>query len=187
MWVLDYKENWALKNWRFELWCWRRLFRFPWTERSSNQSILRETSPECSLEGLMLKLKLQYFGHLMSKTYSLEKTVMLEKFEGRKRRGQQKMRWLDGITDSMAWVWVNSGCGWWTGTPGVLPSMGCKVLDMTEGWTVLFCFWVEWAVCIFWKLSPCQLHHLEIFSPILWFVFCFVYGFFCCAKAYKFD
>ena len=85
----------------FELWCWRRLLRVPWTERRSNQSILKEISPECSLEGLMLKLKLQYTGHLMQRTDSLEKTVILGKIEGRKKRGQQRMRWLDGITDSM--------------------------------------------------------------------------------------
>ena len=85
----------------FELWCWRRLLRVPWTARGSKQSILKEISPEYSLEGLMLKLKLQYFGHLMRRTNSLEKTLMLGKIEGRKRRGQQKMRWLNGITNSM--------------------------------------------------------------------------------------
>ena len=85
----------------FELWCWRRLLRVPWTARRSNQSILKEISPRCSLEELMLKLKLQYFGHLMRKAGSLEKTQMLGKTEGRRRRGQQRMRWLDGITDSM--------------------------------------------------------------------------------------
>ena len=85
----------------FELWCWRRLLRVPWTARRSNQTILKEISPECSLEGLMMKLKLQYFGHLMWRTDSLEKTLMLGKTEGRRRRGQQRMRWLDGITDSM--------------------------------------------------------------------------------------
>ena len=85
----------------FELWCWRRLLRVPWTARRSNQSILKEISPEYSLEGLMLKLKLQYFGHLMWRTDSLEKTLMLGKIEGRRRRGQYRMRWLDGITDSM--------------------------------------------------------------------------------------
>ena len=85
----------------FELWCWRRLLRVPWTARRCNQSILKEISPEYSLEGLMLKLKLQYFGHLMRRTDSLEKTLMLEKIEGRRRRGWQRMRWLDGITDSM--------------------------------------------------------------------------------------
>ena len=85
----------------FELWCWRRLLRVPWTARRSNQSILREISPGCSLEGLMLKLKLQHFGHLMRRADSFEKTLMLGKIEGRRRRGQQRMRWLDGITDSM--------------------------------------------------------------------------------------
>ena len=84
-----------------ELWCWRRLLRVPWIARRPNQSILKEISPEYSLEGLMLKLKLQYFGHLMKRTESLEKTLMLGKTEGRRRRGQQRMRWLDGITDSM--------------------------------------------------------------------------------------
>ena len=84
----------------FELWCWRRLLRVPWTARRSNQSILKEISPEYSLEGLMLMLKLQYFGHLMQRTDAFEKTLMLEKIEGG-RRGQQRMRWLDGITDSM--------------------------------------------------------------------------------------
>ena len=85
----------------FELWCWRRLLRVPWTARRSNQSVLKEISPEYSLEGLMLKLKLQYVGHLMRRTDSLEKTLMLGKIEGRGRRGRQRMRWLDGITDSM--------------------------------------------------------------------------------------
>ena len=100
-------ENWTVKTAEcrridaFELWCWRRLLRVPWTARRSNQSILKEISPECSLEGLMLKLKLQDFGHLMRRADSLEKTLMLGKIEGRKRRGQQRMRWLDGITNSM--------------------------------------------------------------------------------------
>ena len=85
----------------FELWCWRRLLRVPWTSRRSNQSILKEISPEYSLEGLILKLKLQYFGHLMCRTDSLEKTLMLGKIEGRRRRGWQRMRWLDGISNSM--------------------------------------------------------------------------------------
>ena len=85
----------------FELWCWRRFFRVPWAARRSNQSILKEISPEYSLERLMLKLKLQYFGHLIRRTDSLEKTLMLEKFKGRRRRERQRMRWLDGITDWM--------------------------------------------------------------------------------------
>ena len=85
----------------FELWCWRRLLRFPWTVKRSNQSILKEISPGCSLEGMMLKLKIQYFGHLMQRVDSLEKTLMLGGIEGRRRRGRQRMRWLDGITDLM--------------------------------------------------------------------------------------
>ena len=85
----------------FELWCWRRLLRIPWTARRSNQSILKEISPGCSLEGMILKLKFQYFGHLMRRVDSLEKTVMLGGIGGRRRRGRQRMRWLDGITDSM--------------------------------------------------------------------------------------
>ena len=100
-------ESWTIKKAEhrridaFELWCWRRLLRVPWTARRSNQSILKEISPGCSLEGLMLKLKLQYLGHLMRRADSSEKTLMLGRIEGRRRRGQQKMRWLDGITDSM--------------------------------------------------------------------------------------
>ena len=100
-------ESWTVKKAErrridaFELWCWRRLLRVPWTARRSNQSILKEIGPGCSLEGLMLKLKLQYFGHLMRRADSFEKTLMLGKIEGRRRRGQQRMRWLDGITDSM--------------------------------------------------------------------------------------
>ena len=100
-------ESWTIKKAEhqridaFELWCWRRLLRVPWTARRSNQSILKEIHPEYSLEGLMLKLKLQYFGHLLRRTDSFEKTLMLGKIEGRRRRGRQRMRWLDGITDSM--------------------------------------------------------------------------------------
>ena len=100
MWELDHKENWAPKNWCFELWCWRRLLRVPGLQGDTNQSILKEISPEHSLEGLMLKLKLQYFGQLIWGTDSLEKTLMLGKIEGG-RRGWQRMRWLGGITDSM--------------------------------------------------------------------------------------
>ena len=100
-------ESWTVKKAEhrridvFELWCWRRLLRVPWTARRSNQSILKEISPEYSLEGLMLKLKLQYFGHLMQRADSFDKTLLLGKIEGRRRRGRQRMRWLDGITDSM--------------------------------------------------------------------------------------
>ena len=104
---MDGCESWTVKKAErrridaFELWCWRRLLRVPWTARRSNQPILKEISPEFSLEGLMLKLKLQYFGHLMRRIDLMEKTLMLGKTEGRRRRGQQRMRWLDGITDSM--------------------------------------------------------------------------------------
>ena len=121
-------ESWTTKkavHWRvdaFELWCWRRLLRVPWTTRRANQSILKEISPEYPLEGLMLKLKLQYSGHLMWKTDSLEKTLMLGKIESR-RRGQQRMKWLGGITYSMDMRWSSSGSWWWTGEPGVLQSM----------------------------------------------------------------
>ena len=100
-------ESWTTKKaeWRrmdaFELWCWRRLLRVPWTARRCNQSILKEIRPACSLEGLMLKLKLRYFGHLIRRTDPFEKTLMLGKIEGRRRRGRQRMRWLDGITNSM--------------------------------------------------------------------------------------
>ena len=100
------KKAWHKRTDAFELWCWRRLLRVPWTARRSNQSILKEISPACSLEGLMLKLKLQYFGHLMLRVDSLEKTLMLGGIGGRRRRGWQRMRWLDGITD-----WMEMGLG----------------------------------------------------------------------------
>jgi len=101
MWSTHIMKSNLLKLDAFERWCWRRLLRVPWSARRSNQSIAKEISPGCSLEGLMLKLKLQYFGHLMRRADSFEKTMMLGTIEGRRRRGRQRMRWLDGITDSM--------------------------------------------------------------------------------------
>ena len=125
-------ENWTIKKAEhqridaFELWCWRRLLRVPWTARRSNQSILKGISPGCSLEGLMLKLKLQYFDHLMWRADSLEKTLMLGKIEGRKRRERRRMRWLMASPTRWTWVWVDSGSWWWTGRPGVLRFMGSQ-------------------------------------------------------------
>ena len=127
-------ESWTVKKaegWRidvFELWCWRRLLQVPWIARRSNQPILKETSPGCSLEGLILRLKLQYFGHLMRRVDSFEKTLMLGGIGGKRRRGRQKMRWLDGITDSRTWVWVNSRSWWWTGRPAMLLLMGSQTV-----------------------------------------------------------
>ena len=127
-------ENWTIKKAEhrridaFELWCWRRLLRVPWTARRSNQSILKEISPENSLEGLMLKLKFQYFGHLMWRANSFEKTLMLGKIEGGRRRGRERRGW-DGWMASptqWTWVWVNCGSWWWTGRPGVLRFMGSQ-------------------------------------------------------------
>ena len=125
-------ESWAIKKaecWRtdaFELLCCRRLLRVPWTARRSNQSILKEISPEYSLKGLMLKLKLQYFGHLMRRTDSLKKTLMLAKIEGRRRRGLPRVRWLDGISDSMDVNLSELLQWWWTGRPCVLQYMGSQ-------------------------------------------------------------
>ena len=140
-------ESWTIKNAEhqgidaFELWCWRRLLSVPWTARRSIQFIIKEVSPGYSLEGLMLKLKLQYSGHLMWRADWFEKTLMLGKIEGRRRRGQQRMRWLDDITNSMDMHLVGSGSWWWTGRPGVPQSMGSQRVGhnwMTKlNWTEL--------------------------------------------------
>ena len=133
-------ESWTIKKAEhqridaFKLWCWRRLLRVPWTARKS------KVSPEYSLEGLMLKLKLQYFGPLMWRADSLEKTLMLGKIEGRRKRGRQRMRWLDGIT-RWTWVWASSGSWWWTGKPGVLQSLGSQ--SIRHDW-VIELNWKKW-------------------------------------------
>ena len=134
-------ESWTIKkaeHWRidaFELCCWRRLLRVPWTRRRSNQSILKEISHECSLEGLMLKLKPQYFGYLMRRTDSFKKTLMLGKNEGRRRSGQQRLRWLMASPTQWAWVWVNSRSWWWAGRPGMLQSMWSQSWTWLSNWT----------------------------------------------------
>ena len=136
MWELDYKESWARRIDAFELWCWRRLMRVPWTARRSNQSIPKEISPAYSLEGLMLKLKLQYFGHLIWRTNSFEKTLMLGKTEGRRRRGRQRMsqwhHWLDGHEFEQA-LGVSDG----QGSLACCNTCGHKESDMTKklNWT----------------------------------------------------
>ena len=138
---MDGCDSWTIKKAEhqridaFELWCWRRLLRVPWTSRRSNQSTLKEISPGYSLEGLMLKLKLQYFSHLMWITDSLKKTRMLGKTEERRKRGWQRMRQLIAPLTQRTWIWANSGRQWRTGKPGVLQSMGCKSRTWLRDWT----------------------------------------------------
>ena len=145
--VIDGCENWTVKkaeHWRmdaFELWCWRKLLRVPWTARRFNESILKEISPGCSLEGLMLRMKLQHFGHLMRRVDSLEKSLMLGGIGGRRRRGRQRMRWLEATLTQWTWVWVNSRSWWWTGRPGVLWFMGSQRVG--SDW-VTELNWTEW-------------------------------------------
>ena len=161
-------ESWTVKKAErrkidaFELWCWRRLLRVPWTAKWSNQSILKEISPGCLLEGLMLKLKPQYFGHLMRRVDSLEKTLMLGGIGGRRRRGWQRMRWLDGITNLMGYELINSRSWWWTGSPGVLRFMGSQKVRhdwVTElNWTE----WLYWAELNWTPQCLAVFHVLEI-------------------------
>ena len=146
--VMSGCECWTIKEaecWRvdaFELWCWRRLLRVPWTARRSNQSILKEIGPGCSLEGLRLKLKLQYFGYLMQRANSLEKTLMLGRIEGRRRRGHRGWDGWMASSTQWTWVWVDSGSWWWTRRPGVLWFMGSQRIGhdwVTElNWYSLF-------------------------------------------------
>ena len=160
-------ESWTIKKaecWRidaFELWCWRRLLIFPWTARRYNQSILKEISSWCSLEGLMLKLKLQYFGPLVWRADSLEKTLMLGKIEGRRRRGRQRIRWLDGINDSMDMRLGNPRELWWTGRPGLLRFMGSQ--RVRHNWVT----GLNWTDCSDGKESACSAGDLGSI-PGLW-------------------
>ena len=136
-WTVKKSQRWKIDA--FELWCWRRFLTVPWTSRKSNQASLKQISPQISLEGMMLTLKLQYFGHRMQRVDSLEKTLMLGWIGGSRRRRRQRMRWLDIITDSMAVSWVTPGSWWWTWRPCVLRFMGSQRVrhDRATEWTEL--------------------------------------------------
>ena len=146
-----------------ELWCWRRLLRVPWTARRSNQSIVKEIKPEYSLEGLMLKLKLQYFGHLMQRANSLENTLMLGKIEGRRRRGRQRMRWWMASLTQWTWVWAGCWSWWWTGKPGIyIPFHSCALAHSVRGsFFFLSCSWLLSlsSLSLSSSSSPSSSHH----------------------------
>ena len=149
MWELDYKESWMPKNWCFWTVVLEKTLESPLDCKGIKLVNLEEISHECSLQGLMLKLKLQHFGHLMRRTDSFEKNLMLGKIEDRKRRGWQRMRWLDGITDLMDWIWAHFWSWWWTGKPGMLQSMGLQRVG--HDWVTELTDWLiyNWVILLY--------------------------------------